>query len=55
MQSLKYPNKWPTNGGCDFVADPSLGADRACVVWLSHIDPTTVVVGPAPDDARSAK
>jgi Proteobacterial transcriptional regulator-like domain len=51
----KCPNGWRINGGCDFAADPSLGADRACVVWLPHIDPTTVVVGPAPDDARSAK
>src|SRR5262245_37968982 len=55
MQSLKYPYRWPTNGGCDFAADPSLGADRASIVWLPHIDPTTVFVEPAPDDARSAK
>ena len=55
MQSPKCPNGWPTNGGCDFAADPSLGADRACVVWLPHIDPTTVVVGPAPDEFIEAR
>ena len=55
MQSLKYPNRWPTNRGCDFAADPSLSADRACVVWLPHIDPTAVVVGPAPDEFIEAR
>ena len=55
MRSRKCPNGWHINGGCDFAADPSLSADRACVVWLPHIDPTTVDVGQPPDDARSAK
>jgi hypothetical protein len=55
MQPRKCPNGWRTNGGCDFAADPSLSADRACVVWLPHIDPTTVVVGPAPDEFIEAR
>jgi hypothetical protein len=55
MQSPKCPNGWRINGGCDFAADPSLGADRACVVWLPHINPTTVVVGPAPDEFIEAR
>ena len=55
MQPRKCPNGWRINGGCDFAADPSLGADRACVVWLPHIDPTTVVVGPAPDEFIEAR
>src|SRR5215469_4280118 len=55
MLSPKCPNGWRNNGGCDFAADPSLGADCACVVWLPHIDPTTVVVGPAPDEFIEAR
>jgi hypothetical protein len=55
MQSPNCPNGWRTNGGCDFAADPSLSADRACVVWLPHIDPATVVVGPAPDEFIEAR
>jgi hypothetical protein len=55
MQSPKCPNGWRINGGCDFAADPSMGTDRACVVWLPHIDPTTVVVGPAPDEFIEAR
>ena len=55
MQSPKCPNGWRINGGCDFAADPSLRADRACVAWLPHIDPTTVVVGPAPDEFIEAR
>jgi hypothetical protein len=50
MQSPKCPNGWRINGGCYLAADPSLDADGACVVWLPHINPTTVVVGPAPDE-----
>jgi hypothetical protein len=55
MQPPKCPNGWRTNGGCDFAADPSLRADHARVVWLPHIDPTTVVVGPAPDEFIEAR
>jgi hypothetical protein len=55
MQSPKYPNGWRINGGCDFAADPSLSADRVSVVWLPHINPTTVVVGPAPDEFIEAR
>jgi hypothetical protein len=55
MRPPKCPKGWRTNGGCDFAADPSLGADRACVVWLPHIDPTTMVVGPAPDEFIEAR
>ena len=55
MQSPKCPNGWRTSGGCDFAADPSLSADRACVVWLPHINPTTVVVGPTPDEFIEAR
>jgi hypothetical protein len=55
MQSRKCPNGWRANGGCDFAADPSLSADRACVVWLPHIDPATVIVGPAPDEFVEAR
>jgi hypothetical protein len=55
MQPRKCPNGWRTNGGCDFAADPSLSADRAGVVWLPYIDPTTVVVGPAPDEFIEAR
>jgi hypothetical protein len=55
MQSPKCPNGWRTNGGCDFAADPSLGADRVSVVWLPHINPTTVIVGPAPDEFIEAR
>jgi len=36
-------------GGCDFVLDPELRADRAPLIWLPHLDPTTVVVAPAPE------
>jgi hypothetical protein len=55
MLSPKCPNGWRTNGGCDFAVDPSLTADRARVVWLPHLDPTTVVVGPAPDEFLEAR
>jgi hypothetical protein len=41
-------------GGCDFAADPNLRADRAPIVWLPHLDPTTVVVAPAPQPFTEA-
>jgi Family of unknown function (DUF6499) len=44
--SERVAHQW----GLRFRGRPQLSADRACVVWLPHIDPTTVVVGPAPDE-----
>lgn len=43
-----FPNRSPSAGGCDFAVDPSLRADRACVVSLPHLNPAAVIVAPAP-------
>jgi hypothetical protein len=47
-QARNSPAGSPGAGGCDFAADPDLRANRACVVWLPHLNPATVVVAPAP-------
>ena len=44
------------DGDCPFLIDPSAGADRAPVVWIPQLDPTAILVAPAPDfDARSLR
>jgi hypothetical protein len=55
MQLQKRPSGSPGIGGCDFAADPNLPADRAPVVWLPHLNPTTVFVAPAPDECAEAR
>jgi hypothetical protein len=50
MRRRKCPSRSLSNGGCDFAADPDLRADRAPIVWLPHLNPTTVIVAPAPDE-----
>jgi len=41
--------------GLQFMVDPSLPWDRACVIWLPHLNPTTVVVISAPDEFTEAR
>jgi hypothetical protein len=38
----------PGIGDCAFALDPALGADRVGVFWLPNLDPTVVLVAPAP-------
>ncbi len=54
MRVRRCPNRSLNAGGCDFAADPNLRADRAPIVWLPHLDPTTVVVAPAPQTFTEA-
>jgi hypothetical protein len=54
-QARNSPNRSPSAGGCDFAVDPDQRADRARVVWLPHLNPTTVVVAPAPAKFREAR
>jgi hypothetical protein len=49
--SEQFAQQW----GLHFMADPDLRADRASVVWLPHLNPTTVVVAPAPDEFTDAR
>src|SRR5882762_10709688 len=42
------------NGGYDFAIHPDLRADSAPVVWLAHLDPSAVLVAPAPEPFRNA-
>jgi len=55
MRLRKCPSGSPSNGGCDFAADPDLSADRAPVVWLPHLNPATVIVAPAPTEFTDAR
>lgn len=55
MRPRRPPNISRSAGGCDFAADPDLRADRASVVWLPHLNPTTVIVAQAPDEFRDAR
>jgi len=41
--------------GLRFATDPSLPADRARVIWLPHLNPTTVVVASSPDEFTEAR
>jgi hypothetical protein len=41
--------------GLQFLADPGLRADRARVIWLPHLNPSTVVVAQAPDEFTEAR
>jgi hypothetical protein len=43
------PKDRPAFGGCDFAIDPELRSDQALLVWLPHLDPTIVVLAPAPE------
>jgi hypothetical protein len=47
------PNPSLDVGGHQFAIDPRLGADRALVVWLPHLDPMSVLLAPAPADFRA--
>jgi hypothetical protein len=49
------PKRLPVAGVCHFLLDPGVGADRASVVWLPQLDPSAVLLAPAPPhfDARS--
>ncbi|WP_424989787.1 DUF2285 domain-containing protein [Fluviibacterium sp. S390] len=38
-----------TNGGCDFAADPSLPAPKACALWDPRIDSSVVVLQRVPE------
>ena len=44
-----FPRNRRDAGGCDFLIDPDLRADNAPLLWLPHIDPTAVVIVPAPE------
>jgi hypothetical protein len=50
-----FPSSSRSRGDCDFAADPDLPADRASVIWLSDLNPATVVVAPAPDEFTGAR
>jgi hypothetical protein len=41
-------------GVCDFAVDPNLPADRASLIWLPHLNPSVVLLAPAPSDFRNA-
>lgn len=41
-------------GGYDFAADPDLPGDRALIVWLPDLNPSTVVATQAPETFRGA-
>jgi hypothetical protein len=50
-ESTKHPSGVKGSalaGAYDFPVDPDLAADKAPFVWFPHLDPTTVVVAPAP-------
>jgi hypothetical protein len=55
MRPRKCPSGSVNSGGCDFAADPNLGADRAAVMWLPHLNPAAVVVAPAPEEFTEAR
>jgi hypothetical protein len=40
---------WLDAGGCDFVVHPELRGDRAAPIWLTRLDPNSVIIAPAPD------
>jgi hypothetical protein len=42
-----FPNR-RSAGGYDFAVDPDLRGDRAAAIWLPRLDPTVVLVAPAP-------
>jgi hypothetical protein len=35
-------------GGCDFVVNPELRGDKAAPIWLTRLDPNSVIIAPAP-------
>jgi hypothetical protein len=41
--------------GLDCAVDPNLRADCAPVAWQPHLNPTTVLVAPAPDEFTEAR
>jgi hypothetical protein len=41
-------------GGCDFVVDPELRGDKAAPIWLTRLDPNSVVIAPAPASITDA-
>jgi hypothetical protein len=49
------PEQVAQQWGLHFMADPDLRADRASIVWLPHLNPSTVVVAPAPDEFSEAR
>lgn len=49
QKTRRRPRSHRDSGGYDFLIDPDLRADTAPLFWLQHIDPTAVVVVPAPE------
>jgi hypothetical protein len=52
-QSKRLPTKTnpslsPDVGGCDFVVNPELRGDKAAPIWLTRLDPNSVIIAPAP-------
>ena len=48
-KKTRFPRNRGDAGGYDFLIDPDLRADSAPLLWLPHIDPTAVVIVPAPE------
>jgi hypothetical protein len=42
------PSLLPNAGGCDFVVNPELRGDKAAPIWLTRLDPNSVIIAPAP-------
>jgi hypothetical protein len=51
---LSCRTRWSRNGGYDFAIHPDLRAGSPPVVWLAHLDPSAVLVAPAPQPFRNA-
>jgi hypothetical protein len=49
LKRRRFSRSRRDSGGYDFLIDPDLRADKAPLLWLPHIDPTAVVIVPAPE------
>jgi hypothetical protein len=54
-EELRQPRQLPSAGDCDFAVDPNHPANKASLIWLPYLDPSTVLLAPAPQGFKSAR